>query len=142
MAGSGVGFAGVLAIRAGGSRRGARSLAALRSLLRGGTVIICATLGQTERRVSCGSGHPHLAGGQRRVLMLGDFRWPVAADFPHLAMSGVFAAWTQLLPHPRHPRCAANQVAPAQYSQMVWALLIGAAIFSAVPRLPAVIGIG
>jgi drug/metabolite transporter (DMT)-like permease len=74
--------------------------------------------------------------------MLEDFRWPAAADLPYLAMAGVFAGAAQLCLILAARSAPANQVAPAQYSQMVWALVIGGLFFSEFPDLPAIIGIG
>ena len=76
------------------------------------------------------------------VLMLNNFHWPAVADLPYLAMAGGFAGAAQLCLILAVRSAPANQVAPAQYSQMVWALVIGGLFFAEFPDLPAVIGIG
>ena len=76
------------------------------------------------------------------ALMIGNFHWPTAADLPFLAMAGSFAGVAQLCLILAARSAPANQVAPAQYSQMVWALVIGGLFFAEFPDLPAVIGIG
>jgi drug/metabolite transporter (DMT)-like permease len=139
-----LGFAGVLAIvRPGFETLELGHLAAFSvSFCAAGTVIILRTLGQTERRVSLLAAVILTSLVVNGVLMLPDFHWPRLEDYPNLAIAGGFAGAAQLCLILAVHSAPANQVAPAQYSQMVWALLIGAIFFSEFPDLPAVIGIG
>ena len=139
-----LGFAGVLAIvRPGFEALELGHLAAFAvSFCAAGTVIILRTLGQTERRVSLLAAVILTSLLVNGVLMLPDFHWPRLEDYPNLAVAGGFAGAAQLCLILAARSAPANQVAPAQYSQMVWALLIGAIFFSEFPDLPAIIGIG
>ena len=139
-----LGFAGVLAIvRPGFEALELGHLAAFAvSFCAAGTVIILRTLGQTERRVSLLAAVILTSLLVNGILMLPDFHWPRLEDYPNLAVAGGFAGAAQLCLILAARSAPANQVAPAQYSQMVWALLIGAIFFSEFSDLPAVIGIG
>jgi len=138
-----LGFAGVLAIvRPGFETLELGHLAAFAvSFCAAGTIIILRTLGQTERRVSLLAAVILTSLLLNGVLMLKDFRWPTAADIPFLAFSGVFAGAAQLCLILATRSAPANRVAPAQYSQMVWAIVIGGLFFAEFPDLPATIGI-
>ena len=138
-----LGFAGVLAIvRPGFETLQLGHLAAFAvSFFAAGTIIILRTLGHSERRVSLLAAVILTSLLVNGVLMLKGFRWPVAADLPFLALSGVFAGAAQLCLILATRSAPANRVAPAQYSQMVWALIIGAVFFMEFPDLPAIIGI-
>jgi drug/metabolite transporter (DMT)-like permease len=138
-----LGFGGVLAIvRPGFETLQLGHLAAFAvSFFAAGTVIILRTLGQTERRVSLLAAVILTSLIANGVLMLDGFRWPATADLPYLAVAGVFAGMAQLCLILAARSAPANQVAPAQYSQMVWALAIGGLFFAEFPDLPAIIGI-
>jgi drug/metabolite transporter (DMT)-like permease len=138
-----LGFAGVLAIvRPGFEALELGHLAAFAvSFCAAGTVIILRTLGQNERRVSLLAAVILTSLAANGILMLPYFRWPLLEDMPYLAIAGGFAGAAQLCLILATRSAPANQVAPAQYSQMVWALLIGALFFAEFPDLPAIIGI-
>jgi len=67
------------------------------------------------------------------VLMLPHFQWPTLADLPILALGGACAASAQICLVAATRLAPANRVAPAQYSQMVWAILIGGLLFGEFP---------
>jgi drug/metabolite transporter (DMT)-like permease len=138
-----IGFAGVLAIvRPGFETLELGHLAAFAvSFCAAGTIIILRTLGQTERRVSLLAAVILTSLLVNGTLMLRDFHWPTAADLPFLAFSGVAAGIAQLCLILATRSAPANRVAPAQYSQMVWAILIGGLFFQEFPDLFAIIGI-
>lgn len=138
-----LGFAGVLSIvRPGFETLELGHLAAFAvSFCAAGTIIILRTLGQTERRVSLLAAVILSSLLVNGVLMLADFRWPTAADLPFLALAGVGAGIAQLCLIVATRMAPANRVAPAQYSQMVWALVIGGIFFAEFPDLPSIIGI-
>jgi len=97
------------------------------------TVIILRKLGPTERRVSLLGvviAASLLANG---VLMLPHFRWPGMAELPLLALAGGCAGLAQFCLVAATRLAPANRVAPAQYSQMVWAILIGGLFFAEFP---------
>jgi len=138
-----IGFAGVVAIvRPGFETLELGHLAAFAvAFFAAGTIIILRTLGQTERRVSLLAAVILTSLSVNGVLMLRDFSWPTTADLPFLALSGVFAGAAQLCLILATRAAPANRVAPAQYSQMVWAIIIGGLFFAEFPDLPATIGI-
>ena len=138
-----LGFAGVLAIvRPGFETLQLGHLAAFAvSFCAAGTIIILRTLGQAERRVSLLAAVILTSLLMNGVLMLRGFHWPAPEDLPHLAIAGGFAGAAQLCLILATRAAPANQVAPAQYSQMVWAIVIGGLFFGEFPDLPAVIGI-
>lgn len=138
-----IGFGGVLAIvRPGFDTLELGHLAAFAvSFCAAGTVIILRTLGQTERRVSLLAAVILTSLLMNGVLMLKEFRWPVVEELPHLVAAGVFAGIAQLCLILATRSAPANQVAPAQYSQMVWAIVIGGLFFAEYPDIPAVLGI-
>ena len=139
-----LGFAGVLAIvRPGFEALELGHLAAFAvSFCAAGTVIILRTLGQTERRVSLLAAVILTSlGGQWRADA---WRFPLAggrrSSLPRHGRS--LRRRGAALPDPRRPLCSCEPGRAGAYSQMVWALLIGAIFFSEFPDLPAVIGIG
>ncbi len=138
-----LGFGGVLAIvRPGFETLELGHLAAFAvSFCAAGTIIILRTLGQTERRVSLLAAVILTTLLVNGVLMLTNFRWPSASDLPFLALAGVCAGMAQLALILATRHAPANQVAPAQYSQMVWAIVIGGVFFAEFPDTPAIVGI-
>ncbi len=138
-----LGFGGVLAIvRPGFETLELGHLAAFAvSFCAAGTVIILRTLGQTERRVSLLAAVIVTSLVVNGVLMLPHFRGPTAGDVPFLALAGVCAGLAQLCLILATRSAPANRVAPAQYSQMVWAIVIGGIFFAEFPDLPSIIGI-
>jgi drug/metabolite transporter (DMT)-like permease len=75
-------------------------------------------------------------------LMLPGFRWPNAIEFGFVALAGLLAATAQIALIQATRLAPANRVAPAQYSQMVWAVVIGMVFFAEVPDYLALAGIG
>jgi len=139
-----IGFTGVMTIvRPGFETLELGHLAAFAvSFCAAGTIIILRTLGQTERRVSLLSAVILTSLLLNGTLMLRDFHWPALNDLPYLAAAGVFAGIAQLCLILATHAAPANRVAPAQYSQMVWAIVIGGIFFAEFPDVPAMIGIG
>jgi drug/metabolite transporter (DMT)-like permease len=138
-----LGFAGVLTIvRPGFETLELGHLAAFAvSFCGAGTVIILRTLGQTERRVSLLAAVILTSLAVNGISMLSNFHWPVLANLPYLVMAGGFAGVAQLCVILATRSAPVNQVAPTQYSQMVWAIVIGGLFFAEFPDLPAIIGI-
>lgn len=138
-----LGFTGVLAIvRPGFETLQLGHLAAFAvSFCAAGTIIILRTLGQTERRVSLLAAVVLTSLLMNGTLMLKHFRWPAVADLPYLVVAGVFAGAAHVCLILATRSAPANQVAPAQYSQMIWALVIGAVFFAEFPDVPAIVGI-
>jgi drug/metabolite transporter (DMT)-like permease len=138
-----VGFAGVvLVVRPGFREIELAHLAALGVALCGATTVLALrALGPTEKRITL-LGVVFLAAiATNGVLMIADFRVPAPVDFVLLAASGLCGAMGQMLLMAATRAAPASRVAPAQYSQIVWAVALGAAFFGEVPDATAVAGI-
>ncbi|KRE89533.1 hypothetical protein ASG87_04195 [Frateuria sp. Soil773] len=125
------GFAGVLVVLRPGFRvLGAGHLAAIVCGLAGAvSMIALRQAGPHEKRVTLyGAGvvGPMLLAG---LLMLPDFRWPDPGQAGLLLGYGLLAALAAVLLMLATQKAPANRVAPTQYSQMVWAVLLGYALF-------------
>lgn len=138
-----LGFAGVLVIvRPGFEELGFGHLCALGvSFFSASTVIILRKLGPTERRVSLLGAVVCAALTSNGLLMLPGFRWPTLEDLPLIALAGICAGVAQLCLVVATRHAPANRVAPAQYSQMVWAIVIGGLLFHEFPDRWSMIGI-
>ena len=67
------------------------------------------------------------------TLMLFDFQVPTPRDFLLLAASGLCGATANILLITALRMAPVNRIAPAQYSQIVWAVLLGAMFFGELP---------
>ncbi|MFD2238661.1 DMT family transporter [Aureimonas populi] len=119
-----LGFAGVLIVLRPGFRvldigHLAATIAGLSSAV---SVIIYRHLGSREKRISMfGAGliGPAVING---ALMLPGFVWPDARQTAYLLSYGLLAAVAQATLMVAARRAAASQIAPPQYSQMIWAV--------------------
>jgi S-adenosylmethionine uptake transporter len=138
-----LGFVGVLVIvRPGFEELGFGHLCALGvSFFSASTVIILRKLGPTERRVSLLGAVVTAALLSNGILMLDGFVWPTLDDLPFILLAGICAGIAQLCLVVATRHAPANRVAPAQYSQMVWAILIGGLLFQEFPDAWAMAGI-
>ncbi|MFH5923488.1 DMT family transporter [Roseomonas xinghualingensis] len=126
-----MGFAGVLVVL----RPGFRELnighlgAALGGLSGAFTVVMLRAFGKTETRLSLyGAGliGPIVGGG---LLMLPGFVWPTPMQWVWLMGYGLLMAAGNILVMLASARIPASLVAPAQYSQMIWAIALGYLVF-------------
>jgi S-adenosylmethionine uptake transporter len=126
------GFVGVLVVLRPGFRElGAGHLAAIICGLSGAVSMIALRLsGPHEKRITLyGAGMVGallLAG----LLMLPRFVWPTMHQWLLLLGYGLLAALASVLLMLATQRAPANQVAPTQYSQMLWAVLLGYWVFN------------
>ncbi len=137
------GFIGVLVVLRPGFRAlGVGHLAAITCGLSGAISMIALRLaGPHEKRVSLfGAGiiGSMLVSG---VLMLAHFRWPHPAQWGLLLGYGLLSALGSVLLMLATRLAPANHVAPTQYSQMLWAVLLGYAVFDDRLDWPMAIGI-
>lgn len=137
------GFIGVLVVLRPGFRAlGVGHLAALICGLAGAVSMIALRLaGPHEKRITLyGAGviGSMLFAG---VLMLADFRWPHPGQWMLLLGYGLLAALGAVLLMLATRRAPANHVAPTQYSQMLWAVLLGYVLFHDQLDWPMAIGI-
>lgn len=137
------GFIGVLVVLRPGFRAlGVGHLAATVCGLCGAISMIALRLaGPHEKRISLfGAGifGSMLVAG---ALMLADFRWPQPGQWTPLLGYGLLSALGSVLLMLATRLAQANHVAPTQYSQMLWAVLLGYAVFHDPLDWPMALGI-
>lgn len=76
------------------------------------------------------------------VLMLPGFVWPSLEQFGFFAIVGGLGGTGQILFIAATRRAPASQIAPAQYSQIIWAIVLGAAFYNEFPDAIAYVGLG
>lgn len=139
------GFAGVmLVVRPGFRTIEAGHLAALAvAFMAAATVILLRSLTQTEKRTTL-LGYLLLYGvGINGVLMLATAdRLPDWEQLAWLALAGACTAGGQFGLLAATRIAPANQIAPTHYSQIAWAVLLGAAFFGEFPDTLALLGLG
>ncbi len=106
------------------------------------SMIILRMIGHTERKVSLIGVVMVSALVVSGTLMIPDFVWPSANAFLKLGLIGIVAGVAQMTLMAATRAAPANRVAPAQYSQIVWAVVFGALFFAEFPDWIALIGIG
>ncbi|MGB3269304.1 MAG: DMT family transporter [Rhodanobacter sp.] len=137
------GFVGVLVVLRPGFRvLGIGHLAAIVCGLSGAVSMIALRLaGPHEKRLTlygAGMVGSMLVAG---LLMLANFRWPDLAQWGLLLGYGLLAALGSVLLMLATQKAPANHVAPTQYSQMLWAVLLGYVVFHDHLDWPMAIGI-
>jgi S-adenosylmethionine uptake transporter len=137
------GFVGVLVVLRPGFRvLGIGHLAAIVCGLSGAVSMIALRLaGPHEKRLTlygAGMVGSMLVAG---LLMLANFRWPDLAQWGLLLGYGLLAALGSVLLMLATQKAPANHVAPTQYSQMLWAVLLGYVVFHDRLDWPMAIGI-
>jgi S-adenosylmethionine uptake transporter len=105
------------------------------------TVIVLRALGPTEKRITLMGTTILLALVVNGALMLLDFRTPDAADIGGLAVAGLLAGAGHVLFMAAMRAAPANRVAPMQYTQIIWAVALGALFFDEIPDVVALSGI-
>jgi S-adenosylmethionine uptake transporter len=103
-------------------------------------LLLLRVLGPTESRATLLTVTIALAVAVNGALMLFDFHWPAPIEFAWLALAGFFAGIAQILLMAATRLAPANRIAPAQYSQIIWAVLLGALFFSEFPDAIALAG--
>lgn len=137
-----VGFAGVLLV----VRPGFRELhlghlaAAVAALIGALAMITLRKIGTTERRVSVLAVVYVMVLVVNGPLMLLDFRVPTAQELGIALFGGFIGGIGQITMMIAIQLAPANRVAPAQYSQIVWAVAYGALFFGEFPDGVAFIG--
>ena len=137
------GFIGVLVVLRPGFRvLGIGHLAAIICGLAGAISMIALRLaGPHEKRLTLYSagmvGSMLLTG----MLMLSRFRWPDMHQWLLLLGYGLLAALAAVLLMLATQKAPANHVAPTQYSQMLWAVLLGYVLFHDELDWPMAVGI-
>ncbi|SNB78729.1 EamA domain-containing membrane protein RarD [Arboricoccus pini] len=126
-----IGFGGVLIVLRPGFRElGIGHLAAIASGFSGAvTIILLRKLGGTEKRISLYSAGLIGPIVLSFILMLPHASWPSSGQWLFLTSYGVLSAAGNVFLMLASARVAASLVAPTQYSQMVWAIILGYTVF-------------
>ena len=75
------------------------------------------------------------------IAMFPTFQMPTLNQFGVFLLIGIFGGTGQLVMIAATRRAAANQIAPTQYSQIFWAILLGGLLYNEYPDTIAVIGL-
>lgn len=109
----------------------------------GVTIFTLRPLSQGERRVSILAITSFSAIAFNIVAVaFTSFQWPSAWEWALLVMAGGFGALGQIALIASSGVTPANRVAAAQYSQLVWAIVLGIAFFAELPDAVALAGLG
>jgi len=138
-----VGFAGVLlVVRPGFREMEVGHLAALGASICGSaTVLALRALGTTEKRITLMGVVFVAAIVVNGAIMAFDFHLPAPRDLLLTLVAGLCGGTAHILIMAAIREAPANRVAPAQYSQIVWAILLGALFFDEFPDATAFAGI-
>jgi drug/metabolite transporter (DMT)-like permease len=138
-----VGFAGMLLVVKPGFRElhPGHFVAVVVAVVAAFSVIVLRKIGRTERQVSL-LGMVMLACiVSSGILALPVMIVPPLAAAPHLLISGIAGGIAQITYLAAMRAAPANRVAPAQYSQIFWAVALGAIFYAEVPDAVALGGI-
>ncbi|KRB26054.1 MULTISPECIES: DMT family transporter [Mesorhizobium] len=138
------GFAGVmLVVRPGFRELNLGHLAAfVNAFLAAASVILLRSLAQQEKRTSMLGvlvGYGLLFNGAGAAAS--SFTLPNAVQLVWLAMAGAFTAGGQLMQLLAAKYAPANRIAPTHYSQIVWAVILGALFFQEYPDWLSLVGL-
>ncbi len=138
-----IGFAGVLlVVRPGFRELGLGHLAAFASTIVGAiTTVILRHIAPTEKRVTLVGVLVVYSVIFNGIMMLPSFVWPSWGQFGILALCGAFGGCGSLLIIAATKSTPANVIAPVQYSQLVWGIILGAAFYHEYPDALAIIGL-
>ncbi len=114
--------------------------AALAAVFSAVSMIILRTLGPTEKRISLLAVLYLSAIAVNGLLMLTDFRPVTFADVGYIIFGGVVGGFGQIAMLAATRMAPPNRVAPAQYSQIIWAVILGAVFFNEFPDRLAFVG--
>lgn len=138
-----VGFAGVmLVVRPGFRELEVGHFAAIVAAIAASfSAIILKKISNNERRVSLLGVLLFYALIFNGVAMIPDFQMPTLYQFGIFILIGLFGGTGQLVMIAATRRAAANQIAPTQYSQILWAILLGGMFYAEYPDTLAIIGL-
>jgi len=139
----GASFVGVLlVVRPGFRDLQLGHLLALGAALMGGiTTTTLRKVAPVEKRVSLLGiplGYIVIVNG---LLMLPTFHWPTAQEFGFLLLIGALGGTGNIIFIAATRRAPVSQIAPAQYSQIAWAIIFGAMFYKEYPDLVAYCGL-
>lgn len=117
--------------------------AALVAFLAGVTIILLRSLAREEKRTSI-LGVLILYGlvfNGAAMLAMGGFDLPSLSQLAILGASGLFAGLGQIALLAATKLSPANQIAPTHYSQIAWAVVVGAIFFNEYPDMMTITGL-
>lgn len=138
-----IGFIGVLlVVRPGFRTLELGHLAAFASTFVGAvTTIILRHIAPTEKRVTIVGVLVIYSVIFNGAMMLPGFVWPNWEQFGILALCGAFGGSGGLLIIAATKLTPANMIAPVQYSQLVWGIVLGTAFYHEYPDALAIVGL-
>jgi S-adenosylmethionine uptake transporter len=104
------------------------------------TVLVLRVLGPTEKRITLMGMAMLMALAVNGVLMAFDLDLPSGSDLVLLVLAGLLAGAGHILLMAATRAAPANRIAPAQYSQIIWAVALGAIFFQEFPDAIALAG--
>lgn len=138
-----VGFAGVMLV----VRPGFRALE-LGHLTAMGAAVAASFSAVILRRISANERRVSLLGVLllyalifNGIAMIPTFEMPTLEQMGTFVLIGLFGGTGQLVMIAATRRAAANQIAPTQYSQIFWAILLGGIFYQEYPDLVAIVGL-
>lgn len=138
-----IGFAGVLIVLRPGFRElSIGHLGAVFAGLSGAiSIVTFRAVGGRERPLSLFGAGVLGAVAVCGLLSIPGFSWPDAGQWAKLAGYGLLAAWANILTMRAARHVPAATIGPTQYSQMLWAILLGYLLFGDGVDLPMLVGI-
>ncbi len=138
-----VGFIGVLVVMRPGFRElSIGHVAAIISGFGGAvSIVIFRAMGPKEKHISLYGAGVFGWGSISAIFMISDFAWPTAEQWMYLAGFGLLAALGNVLMMRAATFVEAGLIGSIQYSQMLWAILLGYLVFGDGVDLPTWIGI-
>ena len=130
-----IGFVGILLV----VRPGFHALhlghlaAAIAAVFAATSIIVLRILGPTEKRISLLGVVFSASVVVNAILMLPDFKVPSWPELGLLSLAGVVGGFGQIAMLAATRYAPPARVVPAQYSQMIWAVLLGAVFFGEYP---------
>ena len=104
------------------------------------SMITLRKLGPTEKRISLLAVLYLTALTVNGILMIHQFRVPTHLDIALIILAGIVGGFGQIVMLAAIRLTPTNRVAPTQYSQIIWAVLVGAVFFSEFPDRIAFVG--
>ncbi|MCX5494137.1 DMT family transporter [Kaistia dalseonensis] len=137
-----VGLAGVLLVVRPGFREVLPGhFAAIATALCGaGTLLVLRFIGRTERQVSLIGSLMFGSLLVNGILTIFVFRMPTLFELAMMALCGALAGFGHLGLMAATRYAPANRIGPTQYSQIIWAVVLGAIFFSEFPDWISLIG--
>jgi drug/metabolite transporter (DMT)-like permease len=138
-----IGLIGVFVVVRPGFREleWAHLAAILAALMSASTLVILRKIGNTENSHSLLGTLLSSSVVVNGILMAGAVDWPTADEWLRYFVCGLFAAAGQASMLAAARLTQANVIAPAQYTQMIWAIIFGAVFFSEFPDVWTIAGL-